>query len=313
MERRVVISTIQLPWRKSSSELERIKAENLGLIFESLEEAGKRGSDVTVFGEIANFVHIPWTKENFNRYLDTVPGPITERLGNIAQRYSMNIIAPLFAITGGKIRNTAVIIDRSGEVVGQYFKVHLPLEEAKWAVPGEEILTFDMDFGRIGIMICMDIEYPEQALVLMIKGAELIFFPHLQSSWGEVDWEIRYRSRAIDTGLYLVSSSYGIEKGDSWKPGMLLGRSGIVAPDGIILAEASRYAGIVTREIDLEQKRLSNFHFADGDYNRTLAILSSRRPELYGELVNPASKERALRSIRETPKNSGCGDKQNYW
>lgn len=305
MERKVVISTLQLPWRKPPQELERIKAENLELIFEFLGEAGRRGSDVAVFGEIANFVRIPWTGENFDSYLDTVPGLLTDRLGSMARRYSMNIIAPLFAITEGKIRNTAVIIDRRGEIAGQYFKVHLPVPEAEWAVPGEEIPVFDLDFGRIGIMTCMDIEYPEQALVLMIKGAEVIFFPHLQSSWGEIDWEIRYRARTIDTGLYLVSSSYGIEKGEAWKPGMLLGRSGIVAPDGMILAEASRYAGIVTQEIDLEQKRISNFHFAYGDYERTLAILASRRPELYRELVDPASRERAMRIIKGSAPDGG--------
>jgi len=129
--------------------------------------------------------------------------------------------------------------------------------------------------------------------VLMLRGAEVIFFPHVQSGWGEIDWEIRYRARAIDTGLYIVSACYGVEKGEPWRPGMMVGRSSVIAPDGTIIADAGRWAGVLTAQIDLDCGRVSDFHFARL-CERTLAVKASRRPELYSELVNPARRDQAL-------------------
>lgn len=298
MSRRITVSTIQLPAWKESESFEDIKKKNIDNIFEMLEMAGKRRSDIAVFGEMANLRNIPFEKENLRKYADTVPGPLQERLCAAARKYSMNIIAPLIAFCDEVLRNTALIINREGKLIGQYFKVHLPVSETKAGiVAGDSFPVFDLDFGKIGVMICMDIEYPEQATILMLNGAEILFFPHVQSSWGEVDWEIRYRTRAIDTGLYLVSACYGIKDEDPWKPGMMIGRSGIIAPDGNILAEASRWVDVVTREIDLDRKRISTFHFGK-DSERTLAIMASRRPELYRDIINPKFRDEALKRAK---------------
>ncbi len=297
MSRKVKISTIQLPvWREGESP-DEVKKNNIRRIIEMLNIAGERSSDVAIFGEIANIINLPFTKETMIKYADEVPGPLTEKICQVAREYSMNIIAPIMGWCDGKLRNVALIINREGNVQGRYYKVHLPKPESDVGViPGDEFTVTKLDFGKVGVMICMDIEYPESAISLMLRGAEIIFFPHVQSSWGEIDWEIRYRARAIDTGLYLVSASYGIKDTDQWRPGMMLGRSGIIGPDGAILAEASRYVEVLTREIDLDRKRITNFHFGGNNLcERTLAVLASRRPETYGELVKTEYKDRALK------------------
>ncbi len=79
-------------------------------------------------------------------------------------------------------------------------------------------LCLSLDCCTVGIMTCMDIEYPEVAQVLMLHGAEILLFPHVQTGWSEVDWEVRYRARAIDTGLCLVSACFGYPEGE-WRPG----------------------------------------------------------------------------------------------
>jgi predicted amidohydrolase len=293
MARIVTVSAIQLPAWKEGETLEEVKTNNLKTIFEMLEIAGKRNSDVAVFGEYSNVRGIEWNNESGRKFIDTVPGPLVKRLSEIAKKYSMNLVAPIVGLCDGKLRNVALIINREGRLIGQYYKVHLPAPEAEWGiVAGDDIPIFELDFGKIGVMTCMDIEYPEHTITLMLKGAQIIFFPHVQSSWGEVDWEIRYRARAIDTGLYLVSSCYGYKEGE-WRPGMMIGRSGIIGPDGMILAEASRWVEVVTREIDLDKKRITNFHFAK-NCDRTLAVMASRRPEAYGELVNQVYQEQAM-------------------
>ena len=286
-------------WKEGKT-LREIKEKNLNRVLEMLMMAGERSSDVAVFGEIANILNLPFTKETMTEYADKVPGAFTDSICEVARSYSMNVIAPLMGWCNGTLRNVALIIDRDGKIVDRYYKVHLPKPEVEvGVVAGDEFTVTPLDFGRVGVMICMDIEYPESALSLMLKGAEIIFFPHVQSSWGEVDWEIRYRARAIDTGLYLVSASYGIRDDDAWRPGMMLGRSGVIGPDGSILAEASRYVEVLTREIDLDRKRISNFHFGGDELcERTLAIMASRRPEVYGELVKTEHRDRALEEAK---------------
>jgi len=298
MARIVTVSTIQLPVWKEGETPEEVKANNLKKLFEMLEIAGKRNSDVAVFGEYSNMRGIDWNSQNGRKFIDTVPGPLVEQFAGIAKKYSMNLVAPIVGLCNGKLRNVALIINREGKLIGQYYKVHLPAPEAEWGiVAGNDIPVFELDFGKIGVMTCMDIEYPEHTITLMLKGAQIVFFPHVQSSWGEVDWEIRYRARAIDTGLYLVSSCYGYKEGE-WRPGMMIGRSGIIGPDGMILAEASRWVEVVTREIDLDKKRITNFHFAK-NCDRTLAVMASRRPEVYGELVNQVYQEQAMERAEE--------------
>jgi len=274
------------------------KQHNLRRIEEGLTTAGERGSDVAIFGEYANVRHLPIARDTARDLADPVPGPVTDRIAQLARRYSMNILAPLVGLCDGKLRNVTVLVARDGAIVGQYYKAHLPLPEAEWGfAAGDDIPAFDLDFGRVGVMTCMDIEYPEHALVLMLRGAEVIFFPHVQGGWGELDWEIRYRARAVDTGLYIVSACYGVDKGEAWRPGMMIGRSSVIGPDGTIMADAGRWAGVLTTQIDLDCKRVSDFHFAKL-CERTLAVKASRRPELYAELANPAPRDAGLAEAR---------------
>jgi len=294
MSRPVTVSTVQLPIWKEGETPEEIKQVNLERILQGIRTAAERRSDLVLLPECANVHHLPLDK-GIERWADIVPGPVTDAVAAEASKGSLNVAVTLIAKCEGLLRNTVVFINREGRIVGQYHKVHLPLPERDWGVaPGEDISVFDLDFGRVGAMICMDIEYPEHAAVLMLRGAEMILFPHVQSGWGEIDWEIRYRARAIDTGLYLVSSCYGIKPQDAWTPGMMLGRSGIIGPDGGIIADAGRYAGVVTATLDLDCKRISTFHFAK-NCERTAAIMASRRPECYGDLVRTDLRDEAER------------------
>jgi len=304
MSRVITVSAIQLASAKAGETHQEIKEHNLRRIEEGLNTAGERGSDVAIFGEYANVRHLPLDREHARDYADEVPGAVTDRIAHLARRHSMNILAPLVGLCDGRLRNVTVLIGRDGAIIGRYFKAHLPLPEAEWGFePGEDIPVFDFDFGRVGVMTCMDIEYPEHALVLMLRGAEVIFFPHVQSGWGEIDWEIRYRARAIDTGLYIVSACYGVEKDEPWRPGMMVGRSSVIGPDGTIMADAGRWAGVLTTHLDLDCRRVSDFHFARL-CERTLAIKASRRPELYAELTNSRTRDAAAAEARA---RGACG------
>jgi hypothetical protein len=84
-------------------------------------------------------------------------------------------------------------------------------------------------------------------------------------------------------------------------PGKMIGRSSVIGRDGLVLADLGRGIGVLTYDIDLEEKRVTQFFFNE-KYDRTLAVIASRRPELYTELVNLKTRQRALSAIKRKKK-----------
>jgi len=210
----------------------------------------------------------------------------------------MNVAMPMLGMWKGVLSNYVVFFDRQGKIAGCYQKTHpTQSEQEKGMVPGNDLPVFALDCCKVGVMICMDIEYPEVAQVLMLHGAEMLLFPHVQTGWSEADWEVRYRARAIDTGLCLVSASYGYPEGE-WRPGKMIGRSGVVGRDGLIVADAGRGVGILTQDIDLDKKRITQFFF-ESKNDRSTAVQASRRPELYEDLSAKEFQTGALKKIKQ--------------
>jgi len=294
--RRVRLGAAQLPAAIEGRSFKEKQEQNLRGIVEMIREAGEKRVDLLLFGEYANLHHRTWSKNKREYVPDPIPGRVTDIVGEAAAESNINVAFPMFGIYRKRLSSHVVLFDRTGEIAGCYQKTHPTIAEQQLGiVPGKDLQTFQLDIGRVGIMTCMDIEYPEAAQVLMLRGAELLLFPHVQSGWGEVDWEIRYRARAIDTGLPLLSACYGYPEGE-WGPSKMVGRSGVIGRDGGILAEQGRGIGLVTCEIDLEEKRMTHFFFTS-KIERTLAVTASRRPDLYKDLADEKLKETALRKV----------------
>jgi len=297
MKRIIRVSAVQMPAVIEGASFNARQKDNHRILRAMLKTAGERKSDLVLFGEYANLCHRTWTKNRREYIPDPIPGKFTESVGLLARRYRMNVALPLFGMYGGKLSSYVVLFDRRGRLSGCYPKAHPTIAEQRAGIqPGDSIPVFSLDCATVGIMTCMDIEYPEVAQILMLKGAEILLFPHVQGSWGEVDWEIRYRARAIDTGLFVVSACYGYPEG-GWMPGKMIGRSSIIGRDGLVLADIGRGIGVVTVDLDLERKRTTEFFFT-AKYDRTLAVTASRRPEIYHDLVDGQYRKRALSRIR---------------
>jgi len=302
MKRTVRISAVQLPTIIEGKSFTQKQRRNRREVLAMLRIAGERRSDLVLFGEYANLHHRTWSS-NLREYVpDPVPGPLTRSISALARRYRMNVAFPLFGTWKGELSSHVILFNRKGGILGSYQKSHPTESEQKVGIrPGRDIPVFQLDCARVGIMTCMDIEYPEVAQVLMLRGAELLLFPHVQSTWGEVDWEIRYRARAIDTGLPVVSACYGYREGE-WLPGKMIGRSSVIGRDGLVIADIGRSIGVLTVDLDLSIGRVTPFFFGS-PLDRTLAVTGSRRPELYRDLIEPGHKERALRKIRFSEKS----------
>jgi len=205
-----------------------------------VDQAGSQGCDIICLGEGLNLVGVAGAE-----YLDVaepVPGPTTEMLGKLARKHGMYIVGALGERENQAIYNTAVLIDRQGRIAGKYRKVQLPREEIEAGVtPGNALPVFDTDFGRIGMMICWDVQYVDPARALAVQGAEVIFLP----IWGGNP--VLMKARAIENQVFLVSCAYNSVP------------SAVYEPTGEIIAEAKERPSFVYADIDLGKPYLNDW------------------------------------------------------
>jgi predicted amidohydrolase len=128
-----------------------------------------------------DIICLPEAFANTAREAEEVPGPIINRFTRIAKDMGTYIICPIHAKTGDKVYNSAVLIDREGEIAGQYDKIHPVSTECKSGVtPGSSPpKIFNTDFGKIGIQICFDVYWVEEWRSLKEQGAEIVFWPSM--------------------------------------------------------------------------------------------------------------------------------------
>lgn len=224
------VSVAAVNFRPSNS---KTAAENVGKFAALVESEVAGKTDVILLPE---GITIVGTGRTFPEVAESIPGPTTDRLGELARSKQAWLVAGLYERDGPAIYNTAVFIDRLGRVVGKYRKVYLPREELEGGLTaGEEYPVFDTDFGRVGMMICWDLQYTDPARAMALQGAEMILMP----IWGGN--EILGKARAIENHLYLVSSGYDYP-------------AQIVDPLGEVLAQASGRTLVARATVDLNRR-----------------------------------------------------------
>jgi predicted amidohydrolase len=210
---------------------------NISKMSEMLDQAGKAGCDIVCLPEgwPTCDTGLGMTKVEAN----TLKGSASVMLAKKAKQYNMYIVSGLYSWSGDTLKNIAVLYDRQGSIAGIYEKVQLPDAETEaGAVPGNSLPVFTTDFGTIGILICWDSVFPELSRVMALNGAEILFCPIWGDVRGHESWKITARSRAIDNGVYFVTSIFD-------------GHSVIVNPAGDVLQESGKQGTLLTATIDL--------------------------------------------------------------
>jgi predicted amidohydrolase len=286
MKRKVMIAAVQLPVFRSGSTDQEKMAQSFGLAEHWLDQAGQRGADIASVGEMFNTMGLDPTRETLPSLVTDATEQTIVRLGVIARRHNMYVIAPIIGSIDNVTRNVALLLDRDGKNIGSYLKVHCTENERFLGIePGDSWPVFELDFGTIGIQICHDNSFPESARCLTLNGAEVIFWPHVMGGWGGEFMDILLRAAAIHNGVYHVPVCYGSTPNRAWRPGMLIGRSSIIAPDATIVADAGRYAGMALAHLDLNHPRVATDFTRDGDYVWSIDMRNDRRPDTYAPLV----------------------------
>jgi len=160
--------------------------------------ARQMGADILAFPEI--YPHIDSEKKSADA-AEELPGPTTERMMTEARKLGMYIIWPQYTREGDQPHNSAVLINRDGQISGIYHKVHPTIGEIEDGItPGTQMPTFKTDFGTIGMAICYDLNFRDIMTGLKKNGAEIIFFCSAYRGGLQV------RAWAFELGCYIVTA-----------------------------------------------------------------------------------------------------------
>ncbi len=172
--------------------------EPLARISELVEEEGKRGADLIALPETFN-----WQSKNEPEFLD---GITVSTMSKLAQRYSTYIVCPIDRSQGGFRLNSSVMLDRDGRIASVYDKVYPYWSEFDLEPPVDVIHStphvVDTDFGRVGMAVCFDVNFPHVWQELADQDAELVVWPSAYSAGRSL------QAHAINHHYYIVTSTY---------------------------------------------------------------------------------------------------------
>lgn len=259
--REVTLGLVMFPstrWDKSANYQ---KAERL------IRRVAREGAQIVSTHEGFLEGYVVYQEENtparFLEVAEALDGPYVERLRALSDELNIYLAAGLAERDGDRVYNTVILLGPDGQIVGRYRKTHMAHIESRWYARGAALSVFDTPFGKVGIMICYDRQFPEVARLLALQGAEVILNP----SWGvygELN-QTMLRTRAYENRLYLahVHPFQGL----------------IINPLGEVLAAKGTNEEKLVRTVDLDfLQEARRYKYRDP--------LGDRQPELYSPLTS---------------------------
>lgn len=270
-------------------------AANLAVIAARVAEAAAKGARLVLLQELHNGAYF-CQHESVDEFdlAEPIPGPSTERLGQLAKRHGVVLVSSLFEKRAtGLYHNTAVVLEADGQVAGKYRKMHIPDDpgfyEKFYFTPGDLGFTpIDTSVGRLGVLVCWDQWYPEAARLMALAGADLLLYP-TAIGWDPEDvqeektrqrdaWVLSHRGHAVANGLPVLScnrvghetSPLGASGIDFW------GNSHVLGPQGEFIAEAGTEATLLVVNVDLGRSE---------HVRRIWPFLRDRRIDAYADLT----------------------------
>lgn len=255
------------------------KATNVSAAIAGIERAAAQGARLVSLPEVWTYLG---PDEGNAAAAETIPGPLTDQLGALARDHDIWLHAgSVYERVEGEDRlyNTTVVFNPQGEIAATYRKIHMfdvDLEEATsyresaTIAPGDEIVTVDIDGVTVGLTICYDLRFPELFRILALSGADVIMLPAAFTlATGRDHWEPLIRARAIENQVFMVAAGQvGKHPPAHW----CYGRSMIVDPWGVVVAQASDAPSVISTTLDLDQL---------GRVRRQVPSVANRMPERY--------------------------------
>ncbi len=234
-------------------------AGNLQRARELIRKAKDRGAELVALPE--HFAYLGPEDQN-PPSAQPLNGPLVAEFGELAGKLGIFLLLgsfPEITEAGSPPCNTSVLLGRDGAVLAAYRKIHLfdvdlaggpSYQESRFTSPGREVVTAALPGAPFtaGLAICYDLRFPELFRALVDRGADLIFLPAAFTlATGRDHWEVLVRARAIENQAYIIAPA-------QWgrhSPGRRsYGRSLIVDPWGVVLAQAPDAEGFILAELN---------------------------------------------------------------
>ncbi len=256
-------------------------------------KARELGADIVLFPEMYNIGYngidfdAPGAIERWNQMAIGPDHPFVKRFEELAGELDLAVLITYLERHEGLPRNTATLIDRHGEIVLSYSKVHTCdfIDAELHTTPGDGFMVADLDTRlgkvKVGAMICYDREHPESARINMLKGAEIILTPNACNLHPILLKQ--FQVRAFENGVVAAMANYSNQGQDAFN-----GHSCVFNVNGEQLLMADEGVGLHMAEIDLRAMR--NFR------EKTIYGNAFRRPHKYGALVGKEVMEPFVRS-----------------
>jgi len=258
------------------------KAHNIRKMATYITKASKQKADLIIFPELSVTGYL--TRDRTYELAETIPGPSAQKIEALAKQNNIHVIYGMIERStkaNAIVHNSAVFASPKG-LAGVYRKMYLPthsvFEEKRYFRRGYESPVFDTPVGKIGMIICYDIFFPETARLLRLKGAELIACISASPAVRRGFFETLTTARAIENTAYLAYVNLvGIEDGlQFW------GGSRLIAPNGRIVTQA---------KYDDEDIAYSTVDYTDLARIETFVpTLRDLHPELFTELKDLTEK-----------------------
>ena len=247
---------------------------NIDRLCQGIRSLAQQGAQLIVLQELHNSLYFCQVEsvDNFD-LAEPIPGPSTERFGQLARELGVVIVTSLFERRApGLYHNTAVVLDSDGTIAGKYRKMHIPDDPAYYEkfyfTPGDlGFRPIQTSLGRLGVLVCWDQWYPEAARLMALQGADLLIYPTAigyessdtpdEQQRQRMAWQTVMRGHAVANGLPVVAvNRVGHEPDPSRQTNgiQFWGTSFVCGPQGELLYEASTTEEAAT-VIDVDLKR----------------------------------------------------------
>lgn len=254
------------------------KMENVRTVKTYLEKIKDENPDFVILPEM---FCCPYQTENFPIYAEKEGGPVWQQLSGYAKQYGIYLIGGSMPEKDaeGNVYNTSYIFDREGKQIGKHRKVHLfdidvkggqTFKESDTLTAGDSNTVFDTEFGKIGVMLCFDIRFPELSRMMVNDGAKVIFvLAAFNMTTGPAHWELSFRTRALDNQIYMVGCAPARDVSAGY---ISWGHSIVTDPWGRVTGMLDENEGILLAELDMDYEE---------QVREELPLLKSRRKDIY--------------------------------
>jgi len=252
------------------------KNQNLKRILNYIQNASKRGAQLCTFPEFMMFyTSSSQSPAKLASLAETVNGPFVKSIANAAKENSIQVVGTFYEKSKKKNRvyDTSFLVNKSGKIISKYRKIHLydalGFRESDKMTPGSKIVDpIRTSVGKLGMLICYDLRFPEMSRSLAVAGSEILVAP---SAWvkgksKEEQWITINKARAIENGCYVIAPD---QVGNIY-----CGRSIAVDPFGKILLDMKKRQGIGIVNISLDKVKQTR---------KVLPLLKNRRVDLYSD------------------------------